>query len=324
MSSPLQLHINKASLKWCMLFTCALFYYATDAQKVSVTADRTKILLGEQIVVQLKAEDINEKNDFLQNWFLFNDSAAHIQIVKKEPVDTIEINGLNTYLQKIIITSFDSGRWQITPASLILQNRATGSKMVLKADSLFIEVLPVDVSGLMDYHVLKDIIDVEAKPDYWLYILIAASVIVLAVLIWLYIKQLSKKKLQPVKAVYKGTVLEHALEKLKALQQQNLSAKGQVKLFYTGLSEICREYFSEQLNIDASHITSDELMVAVMVYLQDEKRRTAFFQLLRLIDAVKFAKYLPEGIQDDEAITTAITSLQHIDQLIKQAKQHDN
>jgi hypothetical protein len=307
-----------------MLFTYALFFYVADAQKISVTADRTKILLGEQIIVQLKAEDINEKNDFLQNWFQFNDSAAHIKIVKKKPVDTIEINGLYTYLQKIVITSFDSGRWQITPPPIILQNRATGSKTVLKADSLFIEVLPVDVSGLMDYHVLKDIIDVEAKPDYWLYILSGVSVIVLAVLIWLYVKQLSKKKLQPVKAVYKGTALEHALQKIKELQQQNLSAKDKVKLFYTGLSEICREYFSEQLNIQASHITSDELMVAIIVYLQDEKRRTAFFQLLRLMDAVKFAKYLPGEAQHDEAITTAITSLQHIDQLIKQSKQHDN
>lgn len=303
-----------------MFLTCALFFYAADAQKVSVTADRTKILLGEQIIVQLKAEDINEKNDFLQNWFLFNDSAEHIKIVKKESVDTIEINGLNTYLQKITITSFDSGRWQITPAPVILQNRATGSKTILKADSLFIEVLPVDVSGLMDYHVLKDIIDVEAKPDYWLYILIAVSVIVLTVLIWLYFKQLSKKKPQPAKAVYKGTTLEHAVKKIKELQQQNLPAKGQVKLFYTELSEICREYFSEQLNIDASHITSDELMVAIMVYLQDEKRRTAFFQLLRLIDAVKFAKYLPEETQHGDAIITAIASLQHIDQLIKQTK----
>lgn len=303
-----------------MPLTCALFFYAGTAQKISVTADRTKILLGEQIIVQLKAEDINGKTDFLQNWFLFNDSTGHINIVKKEPVDTIEINGLNTYLQKITITSFDSGRWQITPASLILQNRATGSKTTLKADSLFIEVLPVDVSGLMDYHVLKDIIDVDAKPDYWLYILIAVSAIVLAVLVWLYIKQLSKKKLQPVKAVYKGTALEHALKKMKELQQQNLPAKGQVKLFYTGLSEICREYFSEQLNIQAAHITSDELMVAIIVYLQDEKRRTAFFQLLRLIDAVKFAKYLPGEPQHEEAIMTAVTSLQHIDQLIKQTK----
>ncbi|CAN5640771.1 BatD family protein [soil metagenome] len=307
-----------------MLFTCALFYYAVDAQKISVTADRTKILLGEQIVLQLKAEDINDKNDFLQNWFLFNDSSAHIQIVKKEPVDTIEINGLNTYLQKIIITSFDSGRWQITPPPIIIQNRATGSKTVLKADSLFIEVLPVDVSGLMDYHVLKDIIDVEAKPDYLLYILIGTSVIVLAVFIWLYVEPLSKKKTQPVKAVYKGTALEHALKKIKELQQQNPPAKGQMKLFYTELSEICREYFSEQLNIQASHITSDELMVAIIVYLQDEKRRTAFFQLLRLIDAVKFAKYLPAEVHHDEAVTTATASLQHIDQLIKQSKQHDN
>jgi hypothetical protein len=61
-------------------------------------------------------------------------------------------------------------------------------------------------------------------------------------------------------------------------------------------------------------------MVTLIVYLQDEKRRTAFYQLLRLTDVVKFAKYIPEAVQNNEAVETAIASLQHIDQLIKQTK----
>ena len=122
----------------------------------------------------------------------------------------------------------------------------------------------------------------------------------------------------------KGTALEYALQQIKELQQQNLPAKGEIKLFYTKLSDICREYFSTQLSIHASQITSDELMVTIIVYLQDEQKRTAFFQLLRLTDAVKFAKYIPDMSQHDNAVQTAIASLQHIDQLIKQTKQHDN
>ena len=66
MNLPVQIYRKKIVIKLCMLLTCALFFYAGDAQKISVTADRTKILLGEQIVVQLKAEDINDKTDFLQ------------------------------------------------------------------------------------------------------------------------------------------------------------------------------------------------------------------------------------------------------------------
>src|SRR6202008_2253703 len=108
--------------------------------------------------------------------------------------------------------------------------------------------------------------------------------------------------------------------KIKELAKQNPATQEQAKIFYGSLSDICREYFKEQLHIKAPYITTDELMLAIIVYLQDEKKRTSFFQLLRLIDAVKFAKYLPVSSQQQEAIETAIASLQHIDQQIKQTK----
>jgi hypothetical protein len=307
-----------------VFFTCVLFLYSVNAQKVSVVADREKILIGEQIVVQLKLEDVNTQNFSLEKWFTLNDSIPHIQVVKKDTLDTVDINGLSTYLQKITITSFDSGRWAVAPMQVVLQNRATGKETVLGSDSIFIDVLPVDVSGLQEYHPLKDILEVKAKPDYFLIAIIAISVILLAVLTWLFIKQFKKKKLQPVKPAYKASALENAIRKIKELSKHTPATQEQMKIFYGSLSDICREYFQEQLHIKASYITSDELMIAIIVYLQNETKRTSFFQLLRLIDAVKFAKYVPASSQQQEAIETAIASLQHIDQQIKQTKQHDN
>src|SRR3954468_9838937 len=105
-----------------MFFTCALFFYSANAQKVSAVADREKILIGEQIIVQLKLEDVNAQNFSLEKWFTLNDSIPHIQIVKKDTLDTVNINGLSTYLQKITITSFDSGRWAIAPMQVVLQD----------------------------------------------------------------------------------------------------------------------------------------------------------------------------------------------------------
>ena len=315
---------NNFLKKLCIFFTCALFFYSTNAQKVSVVADREKILLGEQIVVQLKLEDVNTQNFSLEKWFTLNDSIPHIQVVKKDTLDTVDINGLSTYLQKITITSFDSGRWSIAPIQVVIQDRVTGKQTILGSDSIFIDVLPVDVSGLQDYHPLKDILEVKTKPDYFLIAVIGISVILLAVLVWLFIKQFKKKKLQPVKPVYKASALENAIKKMKELAKQNTTTAEQVKLFYVKLSDISREYFQEQLHIKASYITSDELMISIIVYLQDEKKRTSFFQLLRLIDAVKFAKYIPTPSQQEDTIAIAIASLQHIDQQIKQTKQHDN
>jgi hypothetical protein len=141
-------------------------------------------------------------------------------------------------------------------------------------------------------------------------------------LIWLIIKNRKKKKETPQKPVYKGTPLEHALQQIKELQKEDLQAKNQVKLFYTRLTEVCRNYFSEQLQVNSSQATSDELMVLLSAYLQDGDMRTRFYQFLRLADIVKFAKYLPAPEQNNEAVQTAVTTLQHIDAFTQRKAQH--
>ena len=298
----------------CLFFVFFICHQASVAQNVSAITDRNKILIGEQVMLQLKAEDINTATSFFQSWFNVTDSSGHIQVTKTDPVDTVNVNGLTTYLQKIYITSFDSGKWSIAPLQISLQERATGKETIFKTDSIILEVLPVDVSGLTTYHDIKDILDVEVKPDYMLYALIASGIIIAVLIIWFIIKFSKKKK--PVYIV-KGNLLENALQQIKTLQQENLIAAGSVKLFYIKLTFIIKYYFQEMLQLRSAESTSDELMVLLGVYLQDEKYRTAFYQFLRLADAVKFAKYIPAEEQNNQAVQTAITSLQHINALIK-------
>jgi hypothetical protein len=321
--SSIKTNIRILNAKLIILTTGFLsFVFCGHAQEVSASIDRNKILIGEQVTLQIKVQNFNARTAFLQNWFYPSDTTTHIQVVKRESVDTIDVGGLTTYMQKLILTSFDSGNWKLDPMQVTMQERATGKKTILQTDSLFLEVLPVDVSNMQSYHDIKDILAVEPKPDYTLYIAIAVSLIIAAILVYLLAKQKRTKKEELPKPVYKGTPLEHALQKIKELGQENLPAIGQVKLFYTKLADICKNYFADQLQVRSTQATSDELMVLLSVYLQNEKNRTLFYQLLRLADAVKFAKYIPGTEQNNEATKTAITSLQHIDAAIKQATSH--
>jgi len=306
-----------------VLFTGFLFFIVSAyTQSASSTIDRNKILLGEQVNLQLKAEDINTRMFFLQDWFSIPDSISHIQVVKRGAIDTVDVGGVTTFTQTLTITSFDPGKWKLGPLQLIMQDRTTGNQTVLQTDSVVLEVLPVDVSNMQNYHDVKDILDVEVKPNYWLYVAIAASAIVLIILIWLMVKGSKKKKVDLPKPAYKGTPLEHALQQIKELEGEDLPAKQQVKLFYTRLSGILRNYFNDRFNVHSSHATSDELMVLLSVYLQDEKYRTEFYQLLRLSDAVKFAKYIPSTEQNEKAVKKAIETLQHVDKLTERTKQN--
>ncbi len=305
-------------------FFVIIFSNASFGQRVSATLDRDKIVLGEQVSLQLKVEGVNPRSSFITAWFAFPDSINHLNIVKAGQEDTVDVNGLTTYLQQITITSYDSGRWAIPLQPIVVEDRVTGKKTTIKADSLFLQVLPVDVSALKDYHEIKDIIDVPAETDYTLIIAAAVSVVIVTILLILFFRKKKKPADKTAKPAFKVDALEDAIQKLQQLEKEMPQDKAQLKLFYTKLDEICREYFTRRMPVQVMQLTSDEVMFAIGVYLQDKQAKTAYHQLLRLVDAVKFARYTPDQPQHKDALKVAAATLQHIDKQIQIATYHVN
>jgi hypothetical protein len=314
------------SRKYLYKIVLALFiiYYSSftsSAQSLSVTLDRDKIILGEQVTLQLKITDVNIHEAGISNWFQFNDTSHHIEVVKAEPVDTVDVNGLTTYLQRITITSFDSGKWLLPTFITTVQEINTGKKTILKANDIYLEVLPADVSGMQQYHDIKAIVAVKSPINIWLYVAVAASVIIVIVsLVLLFRKKKKPAVIKP--AVLKGTALERALEQLKILEQQQPSSKDDMKKWYTLFEDVARKYLQEAMQVKTMQATTDELMMFVNVYLQTENIRTPFYQLLRLIAAVKYAKFIPAGEAQKQSIQTMQSSLQYIDDALNQVKKH--
>lgn len=312
---------KKSSFGFLLLFAL-LFFNESNAQLTSASLDREKILLGEQVQLELKLEQFNSRTDFVDTWFKVKDSTNHVEVIKREPIDTVDVNGLTSYVQKIILTSFDSGSWKIGPLNIIIQNKSTGIKTKLQSSALTLEVLPVDVSDLTSYHPIKEIIDVEHKDYTWLFIAMAASALVLAYVIYRIIK--IKNKLKPVanKKVFKGSPLERAVEKLQRLQKLKLTTRQQMIAFHTAMDTIYREYFEESLAINALKITSEELMQRLNVYLQDAHLHSQFYKVIQLNNAVKFAKFLPDEVQSKAALEITTDTLQQIDAIIQKSLGH--
>ena len=276
------------------------------SQKISATVDRDKILIGEQIELKVLITDIDKANADVSHWFDLPDSFNHMEIVKRFPIDTISAEGSINYSQKIIITSFDSGVWQI-PAITV----SFAEKLSINAMPINISVLPVDVSNLKDFHDFKEIIEVKPETD-WLFIgSITAAVIVLVIIIFLVIRYFNKRKLRP-KSVSKIFSIKDVLHQLDALQAKGLVEKKQYKLFYTELINICRNYSDHQLNNYSADKTTDEYMLMLKSRIGNEPTLIHFFQLLRLADAVKFAKFIPPNNECDDAIFDAKTFVQTI------------
>lgn len=292
-------------------------YQFANAQKISATLDRDKIVLGEQVTLTLKLEGLNTANAFVTNWFSLPDTAGHIVVIRRDTVDTIAVNGLTSYLQHITVTSFDSGRWALPLNQLLLQDKATGKQTTIAADSVFLQVLPVDVSALKDYHDIKEIIDVPEKTDYTLIIAATASAIALITLLVLLLRRKKKPAIPKAKPSEYINPIDEALQQIATLRKEGVTEKQPVKVFYTRLDDICRLYFNRRMQMNSMQSTSDELMLKLGVYLQNREMKTTYFQLLRLTDAVKFAKYQPAAQQNEEALQQAAATLQHIEKQLQ-------
>lgn len=300
------------------LVPCSLLLVSSCfSQSVSATIDRDKIVLGEQITLELKAEGINPQTAPLMRWFAIPDTANHIEVVKRSAIDTIGVNGTLSYMQTVTLTSFDSGSWQLPPLFVLLQKN-DGKADSLFASKLTLQVLPVDISNLKDYHPIKDIIEVEVKPDYLLIALVVTLVIFSCIAMYFIFFKKKQKQTPAAPLVAARPLYETAIEQLNLLQKQAPPSL----IFYTKMDEICRAFLQQQLNIRALQSTSDELMLQLNPYLQGDQR-TQFYQLLRLMNAVKFAKYNPEESQKIADINTAKQGIQNIyHRLQSHASQH--
>ena len=135
-----------------LLFICYFLITHASAQSVSASLDRDKILLGEQVTLQLNLTNLNTATSFIANWPQLKDTLNHLEILKRTSIDTIDVNGSNSYQQSFTITGFDSGKWQLGPFDFIIQDKTSGKQIKISSPVIYLTVLPVDVSALKNYH----------------------------------------------------------------------------------------------------------------------------------------------------------------------------
>jgi hypothetical protein len=98
-----------------------------------------------------------------------------------------------------------------------------------------------------------------------------------------------------------------AFEALEQLAAEDLPGQGEVKLYYTRLSEIIREYLERRYHINAPEMTSDEIRAALRAgRLQTSAQGGAAIEaFLTESDLVKFAGFSPESSVVDSVMRAA-------------------
>jgi hypothetical protein len=224
------------------------------------------------------------------------DSLLHFDILEELKKDTTVGSGIYSIKYNYKLTSFDSGHWVLPSFSL------TVGKKLAVSDTIAIDVMMVPLEG-NSYNDIKDIIEVESAPIDWKkWAAIAVTAIILITGIVYFLK--NRKKTKPVPAAYdsKLSPLDQALQSLKKLRAENDVEKGNPKKFYSALYDTMRIYLVRQYSLPVMSSTTGDILVNLKGdYLaNDELARLA--EVLRIADAVKFAKYPSSA---DEAVRSA-------------------
>lgn len=276
---------------------------ATNGQNVSVTSsfDSTRIYIGDQIKFTVT---VDKPSDMRLTIPSFKDSLIkNIEILSGPVVDSsISKDGRIRIIEKYLITSFDSGIYQIPPVFAELKN-ADGLKRFY-SDYARLEVMRVRITPADTAAKIYDIIKPYRAPvtigeivPWALTIIVIGAIIRAAIRYYRKHKKVKTGVEQPVNSDPAHVIAFRELEKLKA---EELWQKGNTKTYYTRLTEILRQYLENRYRIYSLELTTAETLDALVK--KGFKKDGSYNQLKIILtgaDLVKFAKYNPEPLENE-------------------------
>jgi hypothetical protein len=287
-----------------LLLSTAVF---AQQKQVVTSIDTTKNKIGAEFKLSIKTTvDTSSKVIFpkLKNF-------GALEVIQSYPIDTVKMDGRYELIKKYGLTQFDSGRY-VVPSIRIFIN----SKPFL-TDSLLVEVANVQVDTLKQKMFdIKDIAPADNPiGDWWKYLLIIALIVGIGAFVYWFIKKRQEKKLH--EEIYK-TPIEKATTLLDTLEKKELWQKGEVKAYYSELTDIARNYIEEAIEIPAMESTTSELIQGLRAASVKKKMTLSqeiienLERVLKQADLVKFAKSKPldfEITEDRNKIQKAILTL---------------
>lgn len=281
----------RAKLHIILFFVLIAPFVAMAQTEVSTKVDAREITIGDQVRYFIEVK--GDKQEQLV-WAVIPDTFNTLEVIEKGKIDTLNTEGSTIYKQRLLITGFDSGVYQI-PAFEFGVVKA-GSKEVLYTDSfdLYVQTIPVDTTK--PFREIKDIKDVKLTwLDYFTTIFGIWQGLLLLTFIIMIIYTLVKKKKTPAPVVPKPTETPHqrASRMLAELEQKELWQQDHIKQYYVELTDILRYYIEGRFGISVLELTTDELLDKMRTHKELTNYRDIIGSALRIADMAKFAKAQP-------------------------------
>ena len=286
-----------------LLFSASLF-----AQKVTTSIDTTKNKIGAEFQLTLKTEvDTLSKVKFpnAKNFGAF-------EVIQSYKIDTVKKNDRYELIKKYGLAQFDSGKYTIPRLQVFINGKPNFT------DSITIEVQNVVVDTLKQkMYDIKDVAQVESPMgNWWIYLLVVLAIAAIGYFVYRFIKKRQNRE-KPEAIVFKSPI-EKATTLLQQLESKELWQKGEIKNYYSELTDIARNYIEEEIHIPAMESTTSELIAGLRNAAKHKKLKLSnetvanLEKVLMQADLVKFAKSKPldfEIEEDKKRISNSIVTI---------------
>ena len=290
------------------------------AQKVTTSVDTTKNKIGAEFKLTIKTDvDTSSKVKFPEA-----KNFGALEVIHSYKIDTVRNGARYELIKKYGLTQFDSGKYTIQRIPVLINGKPFFS------DSIKVEVNDIQVDTLKQkMYDIKDIAEVESPiGTWWIYILIFFAIGISGYFIYQFIK---KRQNQPkAEVIVFKSPIEKATTLLQQLEIKELWQKGEIKDYYSELTDIARNYIEEEINIPAMESTTSELIDGLRKAAKQKKLKLSnetvenLEKVLKQADLVKFAKVKPLDYEIEEDKKRISSSIVIIHKSIPEVVENDD
>lgn len=290
------------------------------AQKVTTSVDTTKNKIGAEFKLTIKTDvDTSSKVKFPEA-----KNFGALEVIHSYKIDTVRNGARYELIKKYGLTQFDSGKYTIQRIPVLINGKPVFS------DSIKVEVNDIQVDTLKQkMYDIKDIAEVESPiGTWWIYILIFFALGIAGYFIYQFIK---KRQNQPkAEVIVFKSPIEKATTLLQQLEIKELWQKGEIKDYYSELTDIARNYIEEEINIPAMESTTSELIDGLRKAAKQKKLKLSnetvenLEKVLKQADLVKFAKVKPLDFEIEEDKKRISSSIVIIHKSIPEVVENDD
>jgi hypothetical protein len=271
---------------WSLLLACSM---PSAAQQVSAQLDtNANILIADTFFIDLKAI-IPPNSTVIWPEIGMNIGDLEVNLSATSKVDSLKSNTEWVLSQHVVLTSFDTGYFAIPPFIFLIN----GDSLATTPQIVKIGGVAIDTADLK----VKPIKDVLKAPRtfmdvFWPWGAIGLAYIAMLIGVLLYFKYRKKEPL-PKRPIYQIPAHVWALRELSKLKEDSLWQKGEIKAYYTRISDIFRQYVELRYQQPALESTTPEIISRMKLLGLNYDVLENIKTTLTLADFVKFAKAKP-------------------------------